>query len=1453
MLLIAALLLQTAGISAWAGFTGKAEAASNGPAVVSTYPGNGETGVPGNVNLKVTFDEPVAKGAASSYIHVRRVDTNEEVNTISAASAYVTMDATGYVANISMPKTLGVGISYYIRIDQGAFVNVSNNANYAGLSDATAWRFNVAGTDTAAPYATEFIPASGASDVSTAAWLKITFNEPVYAASGYITLTRSGGDTQTIDVGAATVTGSGTNAITINPGVLQASSTYTVSVPAGTFKDGAGNSYTGSGYWSFTTTAAPMTVNKIPANNSVGVNRTDALSLTVVGATSLSRGSGNITIKRIGDNSVFQQIDVNSGYVSIAGNVVSIGHSEFEPNNSYYVLIDPGIFKNDNNIGYQGIVSASDWTFSTAMAVDTTRPVVNELSPGNGSNVASESASLVMTFNESVYPGGGTITIKNSLTNAVFQSIPVTSPSVKGGGTNKITIDHSAFVANTSYYVQISEQAFRDMAGNYYNGISNATDWSFRVSSDTTPPVISTLTPANGTNSVGVQAPIFIMFNEPVRVAQPAGSVMIRKTGTQSTAIEATIAVDATDSRKVIITPQVSLASSASYYVEISNNAIVDLAGNRFAGIQNQVQWAFSTIGTDKTAPTLTNATMSGSSTIVLTYNEQLDPNVVPQPGSFYVTVNGEARAVIATAVSGTTVSLTLINGVLFGQTVTLTYAKGDKAIQDLSGNTAVNLTSRSITNTLDTTLPKPVSGTVNGNSVILNFNQTMAEPNTYATSQFTVKLNGYATYVSEVHTGGNYLYFTLGTTVTEGTAVSISYSQGSYPVVDSNGNALQAFIDFYLKNASDKTAPVVQSASVSGSKLTLTYNEGLDTTAIPGKASYSVVVNGQARTVTAVELVNNQVVLTLSASVVSTATVLVSYIPGSNSLRDLNGNTAVGFSGLQASVNGTSGGGTTSGTRQAIINGSSLTIVFGETLNTSYVPKVSQFSVKINGTSAPVASVSVSTSEVVLTLYTAITSTNSVTIGYTSDSGGLRNSSGVLMGSFSNLSVINVTPSGTGTNTGSSGGTANGNFEATPEGAIILQSAHYTVTSSTSPGGQSANMYTVIEESLNNGFKAARAIRADSPKVLLSIPATEKAGLASIPLQALENAKNVGGSPVIIIKYGEITYEIPCSGLDYNQIMKILNVGGTTGYLVIKIDQSAPNLTASLTSALNRSGVVTFVSPIHIEANVMVAGVAKELPSFSKYVTVSVNTTTTMTARQTAVVWVDPATNVLSYVPTKVAANGNTGSKVSFMRKGNGDFAVIKGNVSYSDLGTHWASNSILLLANKFIVEGRTTTKYEPNKPITRGEFAMFIARGLGLSGDKTAAGAYSDLNTSTALAAYIGAVSKAGIVTGNSDGTFKPNSFITRQEAAAMLNRAATYAGATVSLPQSVDTYLQRFKDRKQIGTWAKQDVAKSVYTGFMTGVTSTTFVPQANTTRAEAAIMIQRMLTYVGFLQS
>ena len=1444
--IIAAVLILQLGMPNWTGLSGQVEAASTTPVMVSTYPANGATNVPSNANLKITFDEPVTKGPSSAYIHVRRVDTNEEINTIAASSSYVSLNATGYAATISLPTNLTAGAAYYVRIDQGAFVNVSNGANFDGLNDATAWRFEVGVADTDAPYASGYTPAPGATNVVPTTPLTITFREPVYASKGYITITRVGGDTQSIDVGSASVTGSGTSIIKITPDLqLQSSSDYTVSVPAGAFKDSAGNNYAGISNWTFKTAKPPMSVTYSPVGN--GASTTNDLVMTVADVSSLTKGTGNITIKRIGDNAQFQQIDVNSSAVSINQNVITIRHNTFEANKGYYVLIDAGTFLSGSTV-YQGINNASEWTFSTTSGIDSTPPKVTAFTPANNGTAALATSSLVMTFDEPVYPSGGSIIIKNSSTNAIFETILLTSSNVKGGGTNTITIDHNPFITNTSYYVQISTQAFRDLAGNYYGGIPSSTDtsWSFRVTTDNVPPVIAALSPVNGADNVPIDSKLSITFNEPIQLLQSTGSAVIRRSSSTSSAINATLSLDPTDSKKLILTldPLSNMTASTSYYVELAEGAVADLAGNRFEGIQNDVQWKFSTVGSDRTPPVFSNAVMSGSSTIVLTYNENLDSTSVPSTGNYYVTVNDEPRGVIQVQVSGKTVTLTLASGVIYGQTIRVTYSKGTRPVQDLSGNAAASMSNVNVTNTVNTTLPKPISGSVSGNVITLTFNQELAALNSYAYTQFNVKFNGYSVSIAGIEKAGPVLLIRLGSTISSDSAVSVSYTQGSYPVYDTNGNALQTFSDFYVTNSLDTNAPVLQSISASASTLILTYNEGLNTAYVPGKSSYSVLGNGVSKTINTVEISNNQVILTLSSSLAGVGNVLVTYVPSTSALRDLNGNLASSFSGIQAVSTGSAS------VASAVVNGTTLTLLFNQTLHSSYVPKTNQFTVRTAGLTTPVANVQVSGSVVTLTLYTAIVANNTVTVSYSSDSSGLRNSSGVLISSFSNISVVNQTSPGS---VGGGGGSGSGGaFDATPEGAIVLQPGHYTSSSSTSPGSQVANQYTVLEESLNNAYKAARSISTSNPRVQLNISDSEKAGLASIPLQALENAKNSGGTATFIVKYGDITYEIPCNALDYAQIAKALNVGGTTGYLQIKIDKNAPSLSYTLTSAINRAGAITYVAPVHFELDVTAGGVVKEWTDLTQYVTRSFTTTAAVTGRQAAVVWVDPATNVLSYLPTKVTTEGNS-YKVTFQSKSNDSYAVVKGNVTYSDTSSHWANTNIMLLANKYIVEGRSTSKFEPTKPITRGEFAMFIARGLGLSGDKNAAAAFSDLKTNTALAAYIGAASKAGIVQGNSDGTFKPNSFITRQEAAAMLNRAASVAGSNVTLPQTASAYLQRFKDKKQIGQWAQQDVAKSVYTGFITGTTSTTFAPQSNTTRAEASIMIQRLLTYVGFLQS
>ena len=90
-----------------------------------------------------------------------------------------------------------------------------------------------------------------------------------------------------------------------------------------------------------------------------------------------------------------------------------------------------------------------------------------------------------------------------------------------------------------------------------------------------------------------------------------------------------------------------------------------------------------------------------------------------------------------------------------------------------------------------------------------------------------------------------------------------------------------------------------------------------------------------------------------------------------------------------------------------------------------------------------------------------------------------------------------------------------------------------------------------------------------------------------------------------------------------------------------------------------------------------------------------------------------------------------------------------------------------------------------------------------------------------------------------GYSDEAFGPNDFITREQMAAILYRYADYKGIDVS--EKAD--LAAFTDVSEISTWALENVKWANAVGLVQGRTTTTLVPGAEITRAEAATMIQR----------
>lgn len=227
---------------------------------------------------------------------------------------------------------------------------------------------------------------------------------------------------------------------------------------------------------------------------------------------------------------------------------------------------------------------------------------------------------------------------------------------------------------------------------------------------------------------------------------------------------------------------------------------------------------------------------------------------------------------------------------------------------------------------------------------------------------------------------------------------------------------------------------------------------------------------------------------------------------------------------------------------------------------------------------------------------------------------------------------------------------------------------------------------------------------------------------------------------------------------------------------------------------------------------------------------------------------YIDPTTLILANVP-HTFANATGGLVVKGQLNGNQTIVPVTHSVSYQDTSSHWAGAVIKELSSKWIIGATNGSYYGPNQKITRAEFAELVAKGLGLKGDQTAARRFRDIRGGDLTSAYIGAAAEAGIITGNTDGTFKPESEITREQMALMMVRAMNYGGKTVSLQSSAATTLSKFKDSNKIQS--KDSVAKAVQEGIIQGMTARTFEPQGNATRAQAAVMLKRVLDKLEYL--
>lgn len=227
-------------------------------------------------------------------------------------------------------------------------------------------------------------------------------------------------------------------------------------------------------------------------------------------------------------------------------------------------------------------------------------------------------------------------------------------------------------------------------------------------------------------------------------------------------------------------------------------------------------------------------------------------------------------------------------------------------------------------------------------------------------------------------------------------------------------------------------------------------------------------------------------------------------------------------------------------------------------------------------------------------------------------------------------------------------------------------------------------------------------------------------------------------------------------------------------------------------------------------------------------------------------------AEGIFEHVPTRIVRIDDN-YYASIQSVTNSMYTVIHNPVSFSNLEAHWAHNSIEDLASRLVLNDFDSRSFNPGAAITRAEFTGIVARALGLhvpGGEQP----FQDVSAEDPFYGTISSSSSYGLIQGYHGGWFRPDRSITRQEAMLVIAKAARLASLDISQSEAQQhEALQRFGDHESLSEWAAPAAAFNVQAGIITGNQHSLLQPLRSLTRAEAVVIVQRLLQAAGLIDA
>ncbi|RKD24752.1 InlB B-repeat-containing protein [Caminicella sporogenes] len=327
-------------------------------------------------------------------------------------------------------------------------------------------------------------------------------------------------------------------------------------------------------------------------------------------------------------------------------------------------------------------------------------------------------------------------------------------------------------------------------------------------------------------------------------------------------------------------------------------------------------------------------------------------------------------------------------------------------------------------------------------------------------------------------------------------------------------------------------------------------------------------------------------------------------------------------------------------------------------------------------------------------------------------------------------------------------------------------------------------------------------------------------------------------------VNTGEIEYIIPAEEINIENTAKILGVDKEELEEIeieIKIDRLEETTIKRIKQEAEQKKYKVILSPVDFQVVAKTRGRDKEvkITKFNEYVQRIIAVPEGIDPNKITTGVVYDSDGNFSHIPTEVFIKDNRYyAKLNSLT--NSTYTVIWNPLTVSSVEKHWAKEYVNDMASRLII--KNPENFNPDKPITRGDFAEYITKALGIYRTGVAKKQqFTDVSVTDELADAITIAVEYDIIRGYPDKTFRSKALISREEAMAMFARAMDI----VKLKEKDSSRIENYKDISQVSSWAYDEVKKTLGSCVFNGRSRDTIEPHGIFTYAEAATAVRNLL--------